>query len=632
MSYTSAERSETPHTATKEHLPPSLPTFKKERDPLTGLEWTEVFGQDEDTPLHLETMKDAPAAAVLTEMSESCRKAHAGHVIRQRLRVRRAGVVEYLYAHKGKEHTIYLNPTSRHVEDLTGPIQQEIENIDRQAEKAYSDTRLEDAYRYNLRSLCMDEASPAEKELRGRIFAALFWRYFMPGAVTAGAASFAWWRSGREVLGLSFSPLTLLWLVPLALSVLLLVRDVALSFSAPKTRTVVGMLLGASSFLTTVRLSASPSLWFEWLPFSLALLGMIVAGIWRFEEQKRRTKIEECMKQFPSTEALEKWVQAIEPNRDAERFTIAVCVATALLLLTGNLGIYAWQVVSKKTPTPDRSESPEKQAPVKESTAKETAAPRLLPLGERVQPGAHPPQPQLESIPVAQPPAEQPAAKGAVSTIETTPARPAAPGPVAGQPWVVSDAGLEMKSIKPGTFRMGKGHQRGLTGPETEVTLSEPFWLGRTEVTQGQWVKIMGVNPSYNQGDNQLPVEQVSWDDAMEFCRRLTFYGRLHHLLSDDWRYSLPTEAQWEFACRAGTTGDFAMPLPSTAWFAQGSEDRSHPVALLRANGWGLYDMHGNVREWCLDSWESSLMGAAVTDPQGANDFPNHAIRGGNAQ
>jgi formylglycine-generating enzyme required for sulfatase activity len=141
----------------------------------------------------------------------------------------------------------------------------------------------------------------------------------------------------------------------------------------------------------------------------------------------------------------------------------------------------------------------------------------------------------------------------------------------------------------------------------------------------------MGANPSYfkNAGAN-APVEGVSWDDAQEYCRKLTERERAAGRLPAGYEYSLPTEAQWEYACRAGTTGPYAGngDLSSMGWYDDNSGSTTHPVGQKQANAWGLYDMHGNVWEWCHD-WYGSYPGGAVTDPTGASSGSYRVGRGG---
>lgn len=193
----------------------------------------------------------------------------------------------------------------------------------------------------------------------------------------------------------------------------------------------------------------------------------------------------------------------------------------------------------------------------------------------------------------------------------------------------LSDLGLTLIWIEPGTFQMGSVHGGDDDDrPVTKVTLTSGYWLGQTEVTQAQWTVIMGSNPSKFKGDDR-PVEQVSWNEAMEFCRKLTERERAAGRISDDLAYTLPTEAQWEYACRAGTTGDYAGNLDAMAWYSVNSGDQTHPVGQKQANAWGLRDMHGNVGEWCAD-WHGNYPGGWVTDPIGAPSGISRIKRGGN--
>jgi formylglycine-generating enzyme required for sulfatase activity len=192
-----------------------------------------------------------------------------------------------------------------------------------------------------------------------------------------------------------------------------------------------------------------------------------------------------------------------------------------------------------------------------------------------------------------------------------------------GQAWTVPGLDIEMAYIGPGTFMMGD------IGDAHQVTLTKPFWLGRTEVTQGQWGALMGSNPSfYKWVGRDAPVEQIPWHEAMGFCRNLTDRERTAGRLPVGYEYTLPTEAQWEYACRAGTTGDYAGNLDAMAWYDQNSGNSTHPVAQKQPNAWGLYDMHGNVWEWCRD-WYGNYPGGSVTDPTGPSSGTNRVFRCG---
>lgn len=138
------------------------------------------------------------------------------------------------------------------------------------------------------------------------------------------------------------------------------------------------------------------------------------------------------------------------------------------------------------------------------------------------------------------------------------------------------------------------------------LTNTARFFIGKYEVTQKEYQDVMGVNPSYFKGDENRPVENVSWYDALAFCKILTARERAAGRLPAGYKYSLPTSAQWEYACRAGTTtnycsGNTEADLSRVAWWRRNSNDKTHPVGKKEPNAWGIHDMHGNVREWCLD-------------------------------
>jgi formylglycine-generating enzyme required for sulfatase activity len=177
---------------------------------------------------------------------------------------------------------------------------------------------------------------------------------------------------------------------------------------------------------------------------------------------------------------------------------------------------------------------------------------------------------------------------------------------------------MDLVLISPGTFTMGS--DKGGDERAHQVTLTKPYYLGKTEVTQEQWQQIMGSNPSEFK-DAKNPVENVSWDDCQEFVVKLRkkVPGQM---------FRLPTEAEWEYSCRAGTTGDHAGNLDDMAWHDGNSSQKTHPVGGKKPNAWGLYDMHGNVWEWCAD-WFGDYPNGAVTDPTGPNTGSARVFRGG---
>ena len=174
-------------------------------------------------------------------------------------------------------------------------------------------------------------------------------------------------------------------------------------------------------------------------------------------------------------------------------------------------------------------------------------------------------------------------------------------------------------------------NEEGRRDDETrhKVTLTKGFYLGKYEVTQAQWTVVMETNPSEFAGDH-LPVEMVSWKDAMEFCRKLTELERAAGRIPDGWKYTLPTEAQWEYACRAGTTTVYAFGNKITTKQANFDKalGKTTSVGKYPANAWGFHDMHGNVREWCLD-WHNPFAKGSMRDPQGPADGSNRVNRGG---
>jgi formylglycine-generating enzyme required for sulfatase activity len=209
--------------------------------------------------------------------------------------------------------------------------------------------------------------------------------------------------------------------------------------------------------------------------------------------------------------------------------------------------------------------------------------------------------------------------------------------------------------IDPGNFLMGspatEKDRYSDEGPPTLVTISRGFWMAKYEVTQEQYLSVTGSNPSYFTGNLKRPVEQVSWEDAIQYCDKLTQRERSARRIPAGYVYRLPTEAEWEYACRAGATNRFCYGddldyenLKRYAWFwetsttakpsggyfeSEGRFHTTHPVGQRRSDDWGLYDMHGNVWEWCLDWYADALPGGSATDPCGPAKGLHRVYRGG---
>ncbi len=174
-------------------------------------------------------------------------------------------------------------------------------------------------------------------------------------------------------------------------------------------------------------------------------------------------------------------------------------------------------------------------------------------------------------------------------------------------------------------------------GPQTQVTISRGFWMSSAETTQEEYLAVMGSNPSFFIGDLTRPMENVTWSEASRYCRRLTARERAARRILAEYEYRLPTEAEWEYCCRAGTTtrfsyGDdpnYSLLDEYACWCVVNSGGRTHPVRQLKPNPWGLFDMHGNVSEWCSNWYSKSLPGGRITDPRGPNKGSALVVRGG---
>ena len=212
--------------------------------------------------------------------------------------------------------------------------------------------------------------------------------------------------------------------------------------------------------------------------------------------------------------------------------------------------------------------------------------------------------------------------------------------PIEGQAFIVPTCGMKMNWMAAGRFRMGspveEAGRSNDEGPQTEVTISRGFWLGICTVTQEEWRAVaenasgLNAEPSYFRGD-RLPVEQVSWNDCERWLQVLNELESAR--LPRGFEYRFPTEAEWEFVCRAGTSTRFHFgngddQLDEHGWYSANSRSQTHAVGEKKGNAWGFHDMHGNVWEWCGD-WYGALPGGSVRDPKGAVFGTNRVFRGG---
>ena len=208
-------------------------------------------------------------------------------------------------------------------------------------------------------------------------------------------------------------------------------------------------------------------------------------------------------------------------------------------------------------------------------------------------------------------------------------------GPEEDQKWIAElEDGVKMEfmPIPTGHFMMGSDEGDNDERPVHRVEFKRPFWMAKTEVTNQQYEQFRKVNHKPEKNEVEMPkgavypVCWVNWNEARDFCKWLTKKERRRGRLPEGYEYTLPTEAEWEYACRAGTTEAYAGSVDVMAWHKKNSTEKTNPVGQKKANAWGLHDMHGNVWEWCTDMWYASYVNAPVNGSQRGDAYDEYIV------
>jgi len=309
-----------------------------------------------------------------------------------------------------------------------------------------------------------------------------------------------------------------------------------------------------------------------------------------------------------------------EPNRSRQPLIWVIAAVAAIAA-----GVWAYIATLPEVPTVTKTPTPEERNP----TPSQETPPAKPPIPEPLTPAtATKDKPAAPNLPE---PEQEEKAQIVAANLPVSPGPALLSGSKPGKETVIDlGDGVEMEFvwIPPGEFTMGspsgeKGRKAD-EGPIRNVTISKGFWMGKYEVSQEQYAQMTGENPSKFKGDHH-PVERVSWDDGAAFCRVLT--------TKTGKAFRLPTEAEWEYACRAGTTtiyhaGENESDLAKAGWYKGNSGGMTHPVGKKEPNAWGLHDMHGNVWEWCWD-WYGSYSSGSQADPRGPASGKRRVYRGG---
>ena len=573
MAYVSAEQTEEPATHNHQYVPQGLPSFRRQDNPLTKLGGTPVFSQDEAGTIKTFEFAGDPAASVLSGEVEACRQSHQGHVVRQRVTVERCSLVEYRYRHSGKTYSIFLNPNHELVEDLGGPIQDAIENMDSLAQKAFGEKRYEDAYRLNLRALCMDEATKEEKDLRKWILKRLTADYRKTALLIWLVCTVLWLLIGAVLPKPRFNLGPLLALPLLLVGVRLFARDTALRFGSRSSRRVAATLIGLAVFFSSMAIDDRAS---TLLPLTFVTIGMVVVAIARFGERGRRCRIEEHVKTFPNTQALEAYVGRLDPTVGFDQKGVLALSALCLLIITA-VGL-------------SQALAYMEQRFMAQVQAEETAKAR-----EQEDAGLAP----VLATALAENPVKATPEQGWKNSL--------------GMVFVPVPGTKVLFCVWKTRVRDYKAFAQANSG--VDASWKEPAFPDRDWKDSG-----------FRQGSTH-PVVNVNWEEANQFCAWLTKQEQASGILGQDQRYRLPTDAEWSVAVGlpdegSGTpiekaeknknrllfpwgSGRDALPIPRGIgnYGSTNCDDFEYtsPVCAFKPNIFGLYDLGGNAYEWCED-------------------------------
>jgi hypothetical protein len=582
MAYVSAEQTEEPVKGEHQFIPAGLPQFKKGKNPLSILAGASVFLQDEGSRVEAFGFKEEEAASVLSAEVETCRQTHEGHVLRQQIDVERCSIIEYRYRHSGKTYTIYLNPQYDLVEDISGPVQTAIENMDALAQKAFDEKRYEDAYRLNLRALCMDEATDAEKGLRGQILKRLTSCYRNVALLIWLVASLSWLLVGASMPKPQFNFGVLLGLIPLLAGFRLFARDTALRFRRRASRLVAAALIGFCGFLSGVAINSN-SLewdkehhWADWFPLGVVIVAVIAIAIARASERARRAEIEKSIKTFPNAQALETYVCGLDPAGTTE-FQGVFALVVSCMLVAGMVGMSKAVIKLERKRLADNVSLEVAQAEEREEAG-------IAPVVATAQ---------------------------AESPVKATQARPWKNG--LGMVFVPVSGTKVLFSVWKTRVRDYAAYAQ--VQPGVNMEWKNPEFLNKDYKKSG-----------FQQGSTH-PVVKISWEDANAFCAWLTKKDRSAGILGENQRYRLPTDAEWSVAVGlpaegSGTpiekaernknkfifpwgSGRDQLPPPRGVGNYESTNfddfEYTSPVWACKPNALGLYDMGGNAYDWCED-------------------------------